>query len=287
MRAPLRVAASTCAVLLSSLFVLPTAGADSGDCSTEATAHGSYYNFTGTCATDPQGLPGTSGPNKPAGKSPPSPYTAYKWASICTSDPDTLPGDVNCSAALNCPDPRQLLWQLWGRFPDGSWTTVTTGCFGGTPAAPEPATVTPGDVLTALRRVGLPELTTVVQPADRTLVNFDTNFYTEPRPVDLTLTLLDQEVRVEATPASYRWHFGDGTSATTTDPGAAYPELAVTHRYADARVTVRPHVETTYTARFRVRGGDWQDVGGTVTATGPPTALRVAEATPLLSGDHR
>ncbi len=92
---------------------------------------------------------------------------------------------------------------------------------------------------------------------------------------------------MEATPATYRWEFGDGTSARTADPGAAYPELAVTHRYVDARVTVHPSVETTYTARFRVRGGDWQDVGGTVTAAGPPTALRIAEATGLLSGEHR
>ena len=76
---------------------------------------------------------------------------------------------------------------------------------------------------------------------------------------------------------------------TTTEPGAAYPELAVTHRYVDARVTVQPSVATTYTARFRVAGGgggEWQDVGGTVTASGPPTALRVAEAIPVLSGDH-
>jgi hypothetical protein len=205
---------------------------------------------------------------------------------MCTSDPTVNPGDVDCAAALGCPDPKQHLWQLWGRLPNGSWTTVTTGCFGGTPPPYQPPTVTPGDVLTALRRVGLPELTTVVQPADKTLVNFDTNFYTEPRPVTLTLTLLGQRVGVEATPTTYRWDFGDGTTAVTSDPGAAYPDLGVTHRYADARVTVRPSVTTTYTARFRVGGGGWQDVGGTVTATGPPTALRVAEATPLLSGEH-
>ena len=206
---------------------------------------------------------------------------------MCTSDPRVNPGDVDCAAALGCPDPQQRLWQLWGRLPNGNWTTVTTGCFGGTPPAYKPPTVTPGQVLEALRRVGLPELPTVVQPAGKTLVNFDTNFYTEPRPVTLTLTLLGQRVQVEATPTTYRWDFGDGATATTSEPGAAYPNLAITHRYADARVTVHPSVETTYTARFRVGGGDWQDVGGTVTAAGPATALRIAEATPLLSGEHR
>ncbi len=205
---------------------------------------------------------------------------------MCTTDPTVNPGDVECAAARACPDPQQRLWQLWGRLPNGNWTTLTTGCFGGIPPAYEPPTVTPGQVLEALRRVGLPELPTVVQPAGKTLVNFETNFYTEPQPVALTLTLLGQRVQVEATPTTYHWDFGDGAAVTTDDPGAAYPELAVTHRYSDARVTVHPSVETTYTARFSVGGGNWQDVGGTVTATGPATALRIAEATPLLSGEH-
>ncbi len=234
------------------------AWADHNPCSIESGAQDSYYTFTGNCTTDPGGDPGGSGPNGSAGDSSSDPYRAYEWASICTSNPNINPGDVDCAAALSCPDPQQRLWQLWGRLPDGSWTTVTTGCFGGTPPAYEPPTVTPGDVLTALRRVGLPKLATVVQPADKTLVNFDTNFYTVPRPVRLTLTLLGQRVEVEATPTTYRWDFGDGTAATTADPGAAYPELTVTHRYADARVTVHPSVQTTYTARFRVRGGDWR-----------------------------
>ena len=261
-----------------------------GDCQTEGGSNGNVLEFTETCATDPGGDPGNSGPNAPADDSP-DPYTAYKWVSVCASDPNITPADLDCAATFNCPDPEHRPYQLWGRLPDGAWMVVTTGCHNEPPAIEppvvEPPTVTPGNVLTALRRVGLPELTTVVQPAGKTLVNFDTNFYTEPRPVTLTLTLLGQRVEVEATPARYRWDFGDGTSASTADPGAAYPELSVTHRYDDARVTVHPSVETTYTARFRVRGGDWQDVGGTVTAVGPTTALRVAEATGLLSGNHR
>jgi hypothetical protein len=125
-----------------------------------------------------------------------------------------------------------------------------------------------------------------VQPRAKTLVNFDTIFYTEPRPVEVRLTILGQSVAVAATPARYTWFFGDGTTATTTTPGAPYPAKTIVHRYTDAQVTVHPHVEVTYAARFRVAGGDWRDIEGTVTTAGPETSLRVAEATGLLSGDH-
>jgi hypothetical protein len=266
--------------LILSMLAFPHAEAD--ECDGDGDTGGQWVGVQITCSDPSTHSPGTVAP---AGGQP-DPYLAYRWTSVCATDFDVRPGDLSCAYAMTCPSVDERRWQLWGRLPNGNWTTVTTGCFGGRPPAYVPPTVTPGQVLEALRRVGLPALPTVVQPAGKTLVNFDTNFYTQPQPVTLSLTLLRQRVQVEATPATYRWDFGDGTISTTADPGAAYPDLAVTHRYADARVTVFPSVETTYTARFRVGSGDWQDVGGTVTAAGPSTALRIAEATPLLSGEH-
>jgi hypothetical protein len=141
-------------------------------------------------------------------------------------------------------------------------------------------------VLTELRRVGLPALEIEIQPEAKTLVNFDTIFHTDPRPVDVDLTILGQAVQVRATPTSYVWSFGDGSSLTTRTPGAAYPSKEIVHRYLDAEVTVEPSVSVVYGADFRVGGGGWQDVGGTVTIPGPPEGLRVVEAVGVLSGDH-
>jgi hypothetical protein len=146
--------------------------------------------------------------------------------------------------------------------------------------------VTPTDVLSALRRVALPGLETRMQPGDRTLANLDTIFWTDPVPVDLTLMILGQPVRVAAAPASYRWVYGDGAVSVTSSPGDPYPQRTVVHRYSDAHVTVHPHVEVTYSARFQVNGGPWQDVPGTVTTVGPATDLRVVEGAALLSGAH-
>ncbi|HET8559825.1 MAG TPA: hypothetical protein VFL69_04860, partial [Marmoricola sp.] len=137
----------------------------------------------------------------------------------------------------------------------------------------------------AIRRIGLPQLSVHIQPQGKTLVNFDTNFYVDPQQFSRTLTLLGQSVDVEATPTGYTWLHGDGTSATTTEPGEPYPDLGVTYAYPQAE-TVAPSVQVTYTARFRVGGGAWQQIPGTVTVEGPPTNLAVVEGTGVLSGDH-
>ena len=134
--------------------------------------------------------------------------------------------------------------------------------------------------------MGLPALVAKTQPADKTLVNFATIFYTEPQPFTRSIRLLGQRVDVEATPASYTWHYGDGSASTTATPGAPYPAKDVTHSYTDAHVTVQTSVDVTYSARFRVGNGGWRDIPETVTISGPASALRVAEATAVLSGDY-
>jgi hypothetical protein len=154
-------------------------------------------------------------------------------------------------------------------------------------AAPPLPQVTPGLVLTAFREIGLPSLQARTQPADKTLVNFDTIFYTQPPEFARTITMLGRQVQVVATPESFTWHFGDGSSGTTSSPGAPYPEKIVTHAYTVAHVTVRPNVDVTYTGRFQVDGGTWQAIPGTVTIAGPSVPLRVSEATAMLSGTYQ
>jgi hypothetical protein len=169
-----------------------------------------------------------------------------------------------------------------------SWEYITSECFGRPPTVadtPRPQ-VTPGMVLNALRRIGLPELTARTQPADKTLVNFATIFYAEPEPFARSIRLLGRQVDVEATPSQFTWHYGDGTSESTTTPGAPYPSKEITYSYTDAHTTVSTSVDVTYAARFRVNGGGWQDIAETVTITGPPTDLRISEATAVLSGNY-
>ncbi len=152
------------------------------------------------------------------------------------------------------------------------------------PAAAAPPQVTPGLVLAAFRRLPLPPSELRVQPPNgRTLVNFDTNFFTDGAELSRTVTLLGRRVELRIWPSQFGWRFGDGATRSTTSPGSAYPDLEITHRYLRAG-RVAPSVDTTYAARFRVDGGPWRDVAGTVTIPGRPDALRVVTARPVLVG---
>lgn len=154
-------------------------------------------------------------------------------------------------------------------------------------AAGAPPEVTPGMVAAAFRRIPLPESELMVQPpGGRTLVNFDTNFYTEAGEFTRTVTLLGRRVELRIWPASFGWRFGDGETRQTTEPGDAYPNLEITHRYL-RKGRVSPSVDTTYAAEFRVGNGPWREVNGTVTIPGSPEGLRVVTARPVLVGYQR
>ncbi|WP_435747876.1 hypothetical protein [Nocardioides sp. SYSU DS0663] len=144
--------------------------------------------------------------------------------------------------------------------------------------------VTPGMVAAAFRRIPLPAAELQVQPPDgRTLVNFATNFFTEQGELSRSVTLLGRQVDLRIWPERFDWSFGDGSALTTTTPGAPYPDLEVTHDYRRAGA-VSPSVDTTYAAEYRIDGGPWQPVAGTVTIPGAPVELRVLTATPTLVG---
>ena len=163
-------------------------------------------------------------------------------------------------------------------------------CDSTSPASPVTTTVvptvTPGLVARAFRTIDLPASELIIQPPHgRTLVNFDTNFYTEQPAFDRTVRLLGRQVDLRIWPSQFRWVFGDGGELPSTSPGAPYPDLLVTHNYLQ-KGHVSPRVDTTYAARFRVDGGPWRDVDGTVTIPGAPVQLEVITARPVLVGEN-
>lgn len=206
--------------------------------------------------------------------------------SSVTSGPDydylpacDLPGSHVCYSDAGCVENGEegLLYDVILAGEVVSQTCVTAS------DPPVPAQVTPGLVARAFRSLDWPASTLVVQPpGGRTLVNFDTNLYTtNDTPTTRVVTLLGQRVTIEATPTGYTWNHGDGTRTTTSDPGAAYPDLRVTHTY-ERTGTVSTSVDTTYTGRYRIGGGPWTAIPDTLTVPGDAVGLEIIEASPTL-----
>jgi hypothetical protein len=138
----------------------------------------------------------------------------------------------------------------------------------------------------AVKNVEFPALTVQTQPRGRTLVNAKTIVYTKPFPVDDVVEILTWPVEVRATPVRYVWTFGDGTTLATQTEGSPYPALEIFHQYKK-RGQVAVTVTVLYKARYKAPGLGWQAVNGTVAIPGPPTALTVAEAVPVLVAPER
>lgn len=139
------------------------------------------------------------------------------------------------------------------------------------------------EVLRAVRTIGLPALTVNTQPVERVLINIPTVLYTEASVFVRDVSLLGQEVRIEATPVGFRWHHGDGTSQRTRSAGAQYPKHDVTHSYSKPANKVLLRVDVTYRIRFRNRDGQWETLSETLTIPGHATRLQVSEARPYLT----
>jgi hypothetical protein len=206
---------------------------------------------------------------------------SYEWRNPCGPG---LNGDQAGCARNNCP-PGERTYRLWRVAPPPA-TPMGLVCSGNgpPPVAAAPPQVTDAMVLQAFRRIPLPSLRSQSQPANKTLINFDTIFFTQAQPLTRQLTLLGQRVRLEIRPSRFEWVHGDGTTKTTTTPGAPYPAKTIVYRYADAHRTVAHRVVVTWSAEWSLNGGPLQPVNGTVTTTGPSTPLRIAEASPALSG---
>ena len=250
------------------------------------------------CETEMEGqlTPGGPPSTEPISTSPGSGVSySYMWVPTC---PGALPGDGNvgeldCPAAHSCADPQLMSMSLYamqltnpaGQPIQRGWVYLGSECRDPQDAGPtrQPRVLTWSDVLSAIRQVGVPGAS--VEAPDYTLVNLESTFYTEPTTVERDLVIIGYDVQVRAEPSAYTWHWGDGSSQTTDTPGHPYPSKDITHTYVRAtppNAALRLSVDVTYTAQYRVDGGDWQQIPETLTITGPGTDLPIKQASAVL-----
>jgi hypothetical protein len=126
-----------------------------------------------------------------------------------------------------------------------------------------------------------------------TLVNLETVFWIDTQPARTlgTVTLLGYAVTLRAHLIRVDWDFGDGHTDTTTGPEPAYQrsDPCNTAMCADYyghvyRSTGTPTVTATlsWTGQYRVDGGPWLDISGTVAAAAQPSTITVHQARAIL-----
>jgi hypothetical protein len=201
--------------------------------------------------------------------------------------PGSPNGDVDCMGAHSCPDPKEYRYRVWnrtvtytgGRWEPGPWQHVDTECR----SSDEPDPVTEADVIREVEAFGLRPASAEINPANgRTLINFETVFYTTAAQYQFRLPNLGPGVDIIATPARYTWHFGDSQTKVTDEPGRPYPHMDITHEYANTG-TRQVRVDVEYQVQWNA-GGGWQTIAQTIPGQqGPSTPLTVLENDPVHS----
>ncbi len=231
--------------------------------------------------------PGPGGPDNP-GPAPRQPYDVFMTPACMQNGPPPSPGDAMCLGATTAcqgrGEPGMIMMRIYYQWNAGDpWTLVDTRCTGGdTPQVP------PQRVRDELVTRFLPAADVGVSPGNgRTLIDFDTIFYTEAAPYHQNIQIIGQQVEVDAQPVGYAWKWGDGSGDHTSTAGVPYSASTdesayVMHRYASPG-TYTVNVDVNWTARFRVAGGPWQNLGTLTVARGQTAPITALEKEDVLS----
>lgn len=122
------------------------------------------------------------------------------------------------------------------------------------------------------------------EPDNLGVAGLPTNFVASASAQTQSGELFGFPIQVRFTPVSYVFHYGDGSSASTSDGGASWESLGQTqftptdtsHTYAE-RGEYDARVDVNYTAELDL-GGGWFDVDGQLTTNGPTQSIRIFEA---------
>lgn len=226
----------------------------------------------------------------------PGPRWEYDVRSNCVNGA----ADAICGAATACDNGQiqSIVLRRWVN-PDGTpvpndprsqWSSWGLTCF--PQLLPGNNLPTVAQIQQAFREINFTKATVKVQPVGNvTLVNLPTYFEATwpeagigPGEVDSS-TLLGFRVEIRAKGNRLQYVYGDGdASEPTTSLGGPYPDGDIQHTY-DRKGTMATRVDTVYGGEFRIEGGQWMTIPGTVTVEGTPVTLEVREAKARLYGN--
>ncbi len=209
--------------------------------------------------------------------------TQTSYVPTCTGN-SAYDNGVLCTAALeSCPVEGEVQFWIFTRdynlvtnsevTPYKRVTEPATVCLGPDDPVIDPTVAIPAIVQRDFKRVVVLKGVAEVSPKPDTLVNIPTIFTTRTPPsYDIPLNLLGIFFFFTATAERYTWHFGDGTSASTSAPGGR-----AEHEYRKA-ASRQAYVVIEWSGTFRINGGAAQTINGRATTTGDPIAVDVKQA---------
>ncbi|MFJ4287353.1 hypothetical protein ACIPY0_17065 [Paenarthrobacter nicotinovorans] len=147
-------------------------------------------------------------------------------------------------------------------------------------------------ILTDFRQLPVNPGTLQAQPFPHTLKGAPTNFYTSTTAQTFDVTILGQTVHLTATPTSYTYTFGDGTTLGPT-PATGYPipqtewlttDTRTSHTYTNTG-NYPATAATTFTGTYSVNNGPPLPINGTLNLTTPPITIQVWKTERALVAD--
>jgi hypothetical protein len=153
------------------------------------------------------------------------------------------------------------------------------------PGEPGIPTITIRDIVTFVPTPGRQQM----EPDGWAVAGLDTNLYAITGTHVVNGTLLGRPAEVRFTPTSYRWAYGDGTSAVKNTKGATWAALGIAEfeptptshvyeRVGDYTITL----SIVFAAEYRFDGGPWRPVVGTITLPANDLHIRVGTAKTVL-----
>ncbi|CAN5541086.1 hypothetical protein BH20ACT21_BH20ACT21_10090 [soil metagenome] len=152
---------------------------------------------------------------------------------------------------------------------------------GGGPKPPAPPPPSPEELAQvaidqAVAAAAVPELR--LAPSAVGLTGLDSFVWlaNRPEPIQAVASVPGLTVIAQARPVQYVWDFGDGATAVTSHPGRPWsPQRPgdIAHLY-EVRGAYAVGVEVIWSARWRVAGGPWTDLGFFSTSDSQPYPVR-------------
>ncbi|MBO0907999.1 hypothetical protein [Arthrobacter sunyaminii] len=193
---------------------------------------------------------------------------------------DCLPGlEGKCTLG---PDGRSVWWYSgllgtpmtdWQRLDGGPWCVYSVN--------PYVIEEIEGRIATEFQERPIASSVFETQPNPHSLVGMENNMYLNAEEQTFDMTLLEQDIRIVATPTEFEWRYGDGTSygpvsfsGTPLPPERLGEPTATSHAYSDPG-DYQISVIVYYSGTYSINGGPMIPIDGRAQVESNSQTLRV------------